>query len=132
MPTLWITVLEPPTEYLATTDIKLFLQSKTGNFPPTERDAGAAVFEVPFDFKADKSGVLQPAGPAIQVHGDKRRFVYLAWHGRQGAASGMFRRMKVYFDRIPGYPGTTDEYRVSVKGTDKRGGPACATVELIG
>jgi len=130
MPSFQITVVEPPSEFSDYTEIGLFLQTEAGFVPPVRKDAEAIVFEVPFELKADRSGVLQPTGPAVQ-RGDGRRFVYLSWCGKQGASAVMFRRLKVFFDRIPGFPGPLEAYRLRVKGTDKRGGPACATAEVL-
>lgn len=89
------------------------------------------VFEATFELKTDRSGNLQPSGPAVQRQNDGRRFVYLSWCGTQGPETRMFRRLKVFFDTVPGFPGPLEEYRVQVKGTDRRGGPACATAEPV-
>ena len=131
MATFQITVVDPPSEFPGYADIDLFLQTPTGYIAAASKSESAFVFEAPFELKADRSGTLQPTGPAVQRQNDGRRFVYLSWRGTQGSMTSMFRRLKVFFDTVPGFPGPLAQYHLRVKGTDKRGGPACATAEVL-
>ncbi len=131
MPILRITVVEPPSEFTGYAKIALYLQTDGGYLPPKSHSESAIVFEVPFELKVDRSGAFQPIGPSIQRQNDGRRFVYLCWCGTQGTTTTMFRRLKVFFDTAAGFPGSSAEYEVHVKGKDKRGGPACATAEVL-
>ena len=67
-----------------------------------------------------------PVGKMVVRQGDGRRFVYLNW---LDASGGRYGRIKLWAHQIAP-PGTFGEVLVRLKGTDKKGRPACATVEL--
>lgn len=66
------------------------------------------------------------------------RFLYISWTGDQQGRRTMFRRMKLplksitwdQIDQVLQQPGAI--LVATVAGTDRRGGPACATVSLLG
>jgi hypothetical protein len=131
---LRITVLDPPP------DIRWALQSgREENVPPT----AASRARIRFDFDVELVPDSSPAGfrlkgPAVQGRaGD--RFVYLrmgAYAGQADAPAGW--RAKIGLEgiteqlvsRIRRTPAGKLEARFA--GTSPRGGPACATVELLG
>ncbi|MFZ4509006.1 MAG: DUF5990 family protein [Fimbriimonas sp.] len=128
--TVEIVVVDPPTHFAGYDSIELVLSTKDGNFPPVSKTERELIFEVSVEIRADKSGVLQGWGPAVNRQGDGVRFIYLSWIGTQGGFPAMFRRLKVGLDQVPGFPGPQDRYSVRVSGQDKRGGPACARATL--
>jgi len=131
MSTLRIVVFAAPRECEGAKDLRLTMSSKDGEIA-SKAQGDSLLFELEFEMKADRSGAMHPSGPEVVHHGDKRRFVYLNWWGQTAEGYQCFRRIKVFFARIPNFgEGMADEYEVFIKGTDKRGGPACASVELL-
>lgn len=131
MPTLRIIVFAPPREFEGAKDLRLTMSSKSGEIE-AKSEGDSLIFEAEFEMKADRSGTMYPSGLEVVHHGDKRRFIYLNWWGETAEGYRCFRRMKVFFERIPNFgDGMADQYEVFIKGTDKRGGPACASVELL-
>lgn len=126
MPILRVIVLDPPKECPGYPSLQLVLDTKNGTVPPTQREDGSLVFETEFQFKPDKEGVPQPVGPAIVYHGDKRRFVHLNW----SSEFTQYGRIKVFFERIPGFPSDAELFEARIKGRDSRGKPACASVAI--
>ena len=62
-------------------------------------------------------------------YGDQRPFVYLQWWGRNSANQWVtFRRIKLYFDQIEGWP---EACSVTISGTDRKGHPACSTAIIV-
>ncbi len=92
-------------------------------------DDGSMTFEVPFDLRADRSGVIQPWGEAVQRQPDGRRFVYLVWQRTKGGVRSMPGRIKVFFDQLKGFP-NGESFEVQVLGRDQKGRPACATARI--
>jgi len=124
VPIFRITVVDPPSEFGEYGRVKLLLQMPDRLVEPIR----PGVFEILFKLKPDRSGAPQPTGPAVQRGSDGRRFVYLCWLSAQGV---MFRRLKVFFDTATGFPEDLAIYEVHVNGRDKRGGPACATAQIV-
>jgi|GEM_PF-2445781 len=131
MPTLRITVQDPPSEFSDYGEIKLLLEMPMGLADPGSHSGRDLIFEVPFELKPDRSEILQPSGPLIQRQNDGRRFVYLNWLGRQNGESIRFRRLKIFFDKVHGFPGSSERYETRIMGVDKKGGPACATAQVL-
>ncbi len=86
----------------------------------------ANTFALELDRKLDRSGELQWSGDAVHYHGDKRRFIYFAWLSESGK---MFRRIKLYLDKIPGLE--SSEVTIRVAGRMKDGSPACSTARIL-
>lgn len=128
--TVQIFVIELPKAFDGYDGIHLVLSTADGHFPPTEIGPDYLRFDAEVEIRPDRSGMLQGWGPAVNRQGDGVRFIYLSWLGTQGGFPRMFRRMKVGLDQVPGFPSSATEYQVRVKGTDKRGGPACARCVL--
>lgn len=116
---LTVLVLDPPTSFCGGA-IELKLQTKAGYTSGTP-DGHGLRFETEYVLKADKSGVSQPFGEAVQ-RGDGRRFIYFSWLGPEG----MFRRIKLYFDQVPGFP-HAESPLVRIAGRNAKGEPACST-----
>jgi hypothetical protein len=131
---LRITVLDPPP------NIRWALQSgREENVPPT----AATRARVSFDFDVELVRDSSPAGfrlkgPVVQGRaGD--RFVYLrigAYAGQAAAAAGW--RAKIGLEGITGklvaqiQKKPAGRLEARFEGTSPRGGPSCATVELLG
>ncbi len=96
----------------------LAIQTKRGY-----EDGEGLRFSVPYELRADRSGVIQPIGDAVQKQPDGRRFVYLAWL----SGGGMVGRIKVQFDELPAEQ-LAEGASVVVSATDRRGKPAGGTV----
>jgi hypothetical protein len=80
-------------------------------------------FSVPYELRADRSGVVQPTGDAVQRQPDGRRFVYLAWL----SGDTMVGRIKVQFDGLTPEQ-VAEGATVVVSATDRRGNPAGGSV----
>lgn len=116
--------------------ILVTLQTKDG-FPagnPQGDDALAWTTEITVKPGAD--GTPDFAGPA--VHGKRgERFFYLSWSGERAGHREMFRRLKLHLrdltsaqlDRARKSGGTLE---ARVRAVAKDGGPACASVPLLG
>ncbi len=123
---LQIVVVEAPAAFVGFDAIELLLSTKDGFFAPVQKSPEELRFEVEVEIRPDRNGDLQGWGPAVNRQGDGIRFIYLTWFGIQAGMKSQFRRMKVGLDQVPGFPGEAEHYEVRVKGTDKRGCPACA------
>jgi hypothetical protein len=83
-------------------------------------------------------GTLDFSGPA--VHGKRgERFFYLSWSGETGGVRVMFRRLKIHLREVkPAQwstvmrPGARKLLQARVHAIAKDGGPACASVPLLG
>ena len=117
MPTLRITLVDPPEECPPYGKIRHQLQLKKGYIQPTEPN----VYETEFDL-VDGT----PKGPIVHYHGDKRRFIYIQWLGSHGQ---MFRRIKLFFEHVLEEGQANDDIRIA--GTMKDGTPACSTARVI-
>jgi len=133
MPNLTILVDQPAEGCTGQRDVQLTFDDGGADIPGVRMPDGALRYIVKFDLVQDKEGNPRPAGKAIKRQGDGRRFVYLNWIGTPtNGPRTMFRRLKVFFDQVPGFPGDAENYSVRVQGTDKKGEPACATSVPIG
>ncbi|MEI7577458.1 MAG: DUF5990 family protein [Armatimonadota bacterium] len=117
MPTLRITLVDPPEEFLGYGKIRHQLQLKKGYLQPSSPN----VYETEFELV---EGV--PKGQIVHYHGDKRRFIYIQWVGAHGQ---MFRRIKLYFEHF--LEDDKENYDLRIAGTMKDGSPACSTARLI-
>ena len=89
--------------------------------------------------KADDERKGAPVFLGPYAHGPPSgRFLYVSWTGESGGERRMFRRMKLQLGGI-GWEQVGAILRdpraalvATVQGRDRRGGPACATVPLIG
>lgn len=66
-----------------------------------------------------------------------QRFLYLSWSGEENGKREMFRRMKIplgsiTWAQVDALRAEGSVLEVSVAGTGRDGGPACATVPLLG
>lgn len=104
---------------------------------PSEATPERLVFDVPVKVTTGPDGAARLAGPAIQgPTGD--RFIYVNWGTSAGQPhTAITRRAKVRIGTItPAQieaalaPGKRLE--TAFAGLDRRGGPACATIPLIG
>ncbi len=103
----------------------------------SETSAERVVFDVPVKVTTGPDGAARLAGPAIQgPTGDK--FIYVNWGtcaGQHGTA--ITRRAKVRIGTLT--PAQIEEalapgrrLETAFAGVDRKGGPACATILLIG
>lgn len=128
MPTLYLTVVQPPRTFPpeGAESIELWLDAgKDTRVRADWQPNGDAKFKIPFEVGPDRSGAIVPKGPVIRYHGDKRPFVYLDWT----IDHRCFRRIKVFFEKF--FDPAREEYHVAIAGTDRRGGPACATATIV-
>ena len=119
---LIIVVQNPPLAFLeeGIRELKLVCQGKKSLLDPEILDQ-AWKYVVPVEIKADG----RPGGPFVYRYGDQRSFVYLQWWGRNAANQWVtFRRIKLYFDQIEGWPQMNT---IAISGTDRKGHPACST-----
>jgi hypothetical protein len=128
--TLEITVTEVTIMCDGRDRMELLLQTKEGHEKGRWNDDGSMTFDVPFELRPDRAGVIQPWGDCVQRQPDGRRFVYLVWFRTKGAEKSSVGRLKVFFDRVPGFPGANEFYSLRVLGRDPKGRPACATARL--
>lgn len=126
-----IYVVDPPTVFAPYDEIELVLSTKDGIFPPAATEGADLRFDVQVEIRPDKSGTLQGWGPAVNRQPDGRRFIYLAWIGTTSGGRSMFRRLKVFLDKVSLFPGHESVYTIHVKGKDPRGGPACASAIVL-
>ena len=117
-------------------DIRVALQTKDGHIAgiPAGPDALAWMTEVAL--KAGPDGAPDFAGPA--VHGKRgERFFYLSWSSEKHGHREMFRRIKVHLrdvtsEQIERATTTDGVLEARVHAVAKDGGPACASVPLLG
>ena len=98
------------------------------------------VFDGELRLKAPvRPGAASPVFLGPYTHGPPAgRFLYISWTGEAGGRRQMFRRMKIPLRTIS-WEQVEQVQRdprarlvATVRGTDRRGGPACATVPLGG
>lgn len=123
---LTISVVSPPKAWDTFDSIALHVSGKK-SILPAEGTVEGLSFKVPFDLKPDGT----PFGEFIQHHGDKRRFIYLTWRGARGRETQMFRRIKLHFDKLPPLPWPDQRHVARIAGTDRKGGPACASADVL-
>lgn len=117
--------------------IRVDLQTKDGHQSGQSTGAGALSFATEILVKQGGSDdAADFAGPA--VHGKRgERFFYLSWSGEKAGRREMFRRIKVHL-RDLSTAQLTKARRVKgtliarVHAVAKDGGPACASVPLLG
>lgn len=95
------------------------------------RASGDLSFDIPITLTPTPDG-LRPGGGFVRADG-RGRFVYIA----SGRAAGdcltdWQRRLKVYLNDLPQDVATGDVLQATIAGRAKDGGPACATVPLLG
>jgi len=116
-------------------NIRVELQTKTG-FEPGESDGRDAVsFVTEVTVKPGADGGQDFSGTA--VHGRRGEwFFYLSWSGEKAAGREMFRRTKIHLHGL-----TPAQINRAIRGgvlvarvhaVAKDGGPACASVPLLG
>ena len=116
-------------------NIRVDLQTKTG-FEPGEPDGCDMVsFVTEITVKPGAAGAQDFSGAA--VHGKRgERFFYLSWSGEKAGVREMFRRIKIHLRDL-----TPAQISRAIKGgvlvarvhaVAKDGGPACASVPLLG
>lgn len=118
------------------TGIRVDLQTRDGFVVGTSAGADALAWTTEVTVKPAADGVPDFAGPA--VHGKRgERFFYLSWSGERAGRREMFRRAKIHLrDVTPAQlakalkSGGTLTARVHAVAKD--GGPACASVPLLG
>ena len=106
------------------TNLKLVSQGKKESLEGHLTDTGCR-FLVPVELRDDG----RPVGPFVYRNSDQRSFIYLQWWGRNAANQWVtFRRIKLYFDQISGWPEVSS---VTINGTDRKGHPACSTAIVL-
>jgi hypothetical protein len=126
--TLHLSVLTPPN------GVAHSLQDKDNTPVDVRMSAGKTlIFEIPVRLEEGKSG-WRFLGDYVRTEGKTRRFVYVAI-GQQAGQTGtaMSRRAKVDLPEItPAMIKKASDGRLDLEGsytgTDKKGGPSCATV----
>lgn len=116
--------------------IRVELQTREGMQPGTAGGAGGLSFETAMTVKRLPEGTLDFAGPA--VNGKRgERFFYLSWSGVRGPGREMFRRAKIHLRTVSaelldraGRTGCL--LQASIHALARDGGPACASVPLLG
>ena len=117
-------------------DIRVELQTKDGHEAGTPAGRDALAWTTEITVKSDADGAPDFAGPA--VHGKRgERFFYLSWSGERAGQRGMFRRIKVHLRdltaaQISRAVKTGGVLVARVHAVAKDGGPACASVPLLG
>lgn len=117
-------------------DIQVELQVREGLEPGVHEAGTRWVWTTPITLKPLPDGGVDFAGPAVSGKRGER-FFYLSWSSRNLHGRDRFRRTKIQLreltpDQIAGLlkRGGTITARVSALARD--GGPACATVPLLG
>jgi len=117
-------------------DIQVELQIRDGLEPGVQEGGTQWVWTTPITLKPLADGGVDFAGPAVSGKRGER-FFYLSWSSRTLHGRDRFRRTKIQLreltaDQIKGLlkRGGTITARVSALARD--GGPACATVPLLG
>ena len=117
-------------------EIRVELQTKEGHEAGTPAGKGSFKWTTEITAKTGADGSLDFAGPA--VHGKRgERFFYLSWSGVRNGHREMFRRIKIHLrDVTPAQLArvvTTGGALVArVHAVAKDGGPACASVPILG
>jgi fermentation-respiration switch protein FrsA (DUF1100 family) len=116
--------------------ILVTLQTKDGFVTGTPHGDEALAWTTEITAKPGADGTPDFAGPA--VHGKRgERFFYLSWSGERAGRREMFRRLKLHLRDLT--PAQIDRARKfggilegRVHAVAKDGGPACASVPLLG
>ena len=116
--------------------IVVSLQTKDGFATGTPQGDDALAWTTEITVKPGADGTPDFAGPA--VHGKRgERFFYLSWSGERAGHREMFRRLKLHLRDLTS--AQLDRARTScgilearVHAVAKDGGPACASVPLLG
>ncbi len=116
--------------------ILVTLQTKDGFVTGTPHGDDALAWTTEITVKPGADRAPDFAGPA--VHGKRgERFFYLSWSGERAGHREMFRRLKLHLRDLT--PAQLDRARESggtlearVHAVAKDGGPACASVPLLG
>ncbi|MFO1460521.1 MAG: DUF5990 family protein [Verrucomicrobiota bacterium] len=117
-------------------NIRVLLQTQDGDVAGDARGAHALSWTLDVAVKRGADGSLDFAGPA--VHGRRgERFFYLSWSGERQGHRVAFRRIKLHLRDLPA--SVVDRARnegglaeACVHAVAKDGGPACASVPLLG
>ena len=118
------------------TDIRATLQTKDGHETGTSAANNSLKWTTEIIAKTAADGSLDFSGPA--VHGKRgERFFYLSWSGERAGQRAMFRRMKIHLRTVTeaqiAYAAKSGGTLVArVHAVAKDGGPACASVPLLG
>ncbi len=117
-------------------DVRAYLQTKDGHEPGQPSGKTALHWLTEITVKSDAKGNPDFSGTTVQ---GKRaeRFFYLSWSSELGSQRAMFRRMKIHLRSV-----TEAQVAQGVKSggalvarvhaVAKDGGPACASVPLLG
>ena len=117
-------------------DIRVELQTKDGHEAGTAVGKDALAWTTEIAVKSGSDGTPDFAGPA--VHGKRgERFFYLSWSSACAGHREMFRRIKVHLRdlgaaQIAKAAKTDGTVVARVHAVAKEGGPACASVALLG
>lgn len=117
-------------------DIRVALQTKDGHVAGTPAGPDALGWTTEVSVKTGPDGAPDFAGPAVQGKRGER-FFYLSWSSERSGHREMFRRIKVHLRDVTSAQlaraattGGVLEGRVHAVAKD--GGPACASVPLLG
>ena len=121
---LTISVVDRPTTCQGKVGIRLVLQTKKVYVESVDD-----LFSVELYRAANRKGEEQWVGDSVHFHGDKRRFIYLAWLDSRGQ---MFRRIKLYLSQIADLVPGAEQVNVTISGQGKDGSPACSTAIVLG
>lgn len=117
-------------------DIRVELQTKDGHESGTPEGDDSLAWTTEITVKTGPDGALDFAGPA--VHGKRgERFFYLSWSGERDGQRAMFRRIKIHLrdltaTQVTKATSTHGTLVARVHAAAKDGGPACASVPLLG
>ena len=117
-------------------NILVTLQTKDGFALPTPAGKDALSWTTEITVKTDAAGQPDFAGPA--VHGKRgERFFYLRWSGERAGMREMLRRIKVHLRdvtaaQVARAQKSSGTLMARVHAVSKDGGPACASVPLVG
>lgn len=117
-------------------DIQVDLQAKDGLVAGTPAGPDAFAWTMEVTVKQGTEGAVDFAGTA--VHGKRgERFFYLSWSGEKDGRREMFRRAKIHLRdvseaRLAKVLKTGGTLTARVHAVAKDGGPACASVALLG
>ena len=116
--------------------IRVEMQMKEGHQAGTGSGKDTLKWTTEITAKLGVDGALDFAGAA--VHGKRgERFFYLSWSGERGGQRGMFRRMKIHLRsvteaQVAQAAKSGGALVARVHAVAKDGGPACASVPLLG
>ena len=117
-------------------NIRVEMQTKDGHETGTSAANNSLKWTTEIIAKTAADGSLDFSGPA--VHGKRgERFFYLSWSGERAGQRAMFRRMKIHLRTVTeaqiAYAAKSGGTLVArVHAVAKDGGPACASVPLLG